>query len=443
MRSPTHARYRVVALATGLGMITYLDRACIATLAPGIIRDLGLTTVQMGYVFTVFQLAYALFEIPTAWWADRKGTRSVLSRIVLWWSCLTAATGAAFSYPVLLAVRFLFGMGEAGAWPCIARTFSRWVPARERGTVQGIFFAGAHMVGGLTPTLVLSLLPFLSWREIFVCFGTVGFLWTALWHTWFRDDPSEHPAVDPAELQTILSDRPADIGRPAGLNYWRTLAASRNMRALCVMYIPNCMIFYFCITWLPTYLKQRHGFDATSLGIFAGLPLIVSMPGDLLGGVVTDRLVSRYGLRVGRCALGSVAYVLAGLAMVTAAYTSTPVLAALLIAAATGLTMFTLGAAWGTVIEVGRDHVGVVGATMNSVGNLAAMLNPLIVAYSVQWFGNWNLPLYLMGVLFFVGAYCWTIVDPRRPVFDRLPMPSHAGVSSAMHAEASHVADRR
>ena len=139
-------------------MITYLDRACIATLAPGIMRDLGLTTVQMGYVFTVFQLAYALFEIPTAWWADRKGTRSVLSRIVLWWSCLTAATGAAFSYPVLLAIRFLFGVGEAGAWPCVARTFSRWIPRRERGTVQGIFFAGAHLVGGLTPALVLWLL---------------------------------------------------------------------------------------------------------------------------------------------------------------------------------------------------------------------------------------------------------------------------------------------
>ena len=131
--SPTRARYRVVALATALGMITYLDRACIATLAPGIMRDLGLSTVQMGYVFTVFQLAYALFEIPTAWWADRKGTRSVLSRIVLWWSCLTAATGAAFSYPVLLGIRFLFGVGEAGAWPCVARTFSRWIPVASAG----------------------------------------------------------------------------------------------------------------------------------------------------------------------------------------------------------------------------------------------------------------------------------------------------------------------
>jgi MFS family permease len=418
--APTHARYRVVALATGLAMITHLDRACIGTLAPGIIRDLGLTTVQMGYVFTLFQLAYALFEIPTAWWADRKGTRAVLSRIVLWWSCLTAATGAASSYPVLLAVRFLFGVGEAGAWPCVARTFSRWIPRRERGRVQGIFFAGAHLAGGLTPALVLWLLHFLSWRQIFVCFGAVGLVWTAVWVTWFRNDPSEHPGVNAAELQLIVSDRPADSGHAAGLDYWRTMLANRNVMALCLMYIPNCMIFYFCITWLPTYLRQRHGFDATSLAIFAGLPLIVSVPGDLLGGLVTDRLVARYGLRVGRCGLGAVAYSIAGLALLGAAASSTPALAATLIAVATGLTMFTLGAAWGTVMEVGRNHVAVVGATMNSAGNLAAMLNPLIVAYSVQWFGSWNLPLYLMGVLFLVGAFCWTLVDPARPVFDEV-----------------------
>src|SRR5262249_23010405 len=90
----------------------------------------GLTTVQMGYVFTVFQLAYAVFEIPTAWWADRRGTRAVLSRIVIWWSCFTAATGAAFSYPILLIVRFLFGVGEAGARAGAGRAVSRSRPRR-------------------------------------------------------------------------------------------------------------------------------------------------------------------------------------------------------------------------------------------------------------------------------------------------------------------------
>ena len=223
-----------------------------------------------------------------------------------------------------------------------------------------------------------------------------------------RRRPTDFPPVE---------ERLPDITHSAGAAYWRRLFANRTMIALSVMYIPNCMIFYFCITWLPTYLKQRHGFDAAGIGLFAGLPLLVSMPGDLLGGFATDRLSARYGLRIGRAGLGAAAYAIAGVALIAAAASSTPVIAASLIAVATGLTMFTLGAAWGTVIEVGRNQVSVVGAAMNSAGNLAAMLNPLIVAYSVQWFGSWNLPLYLMGVLFLVGAVCWTLVDPARPVF--------------------------
>lgn len=424
MPTRTRARYRVVGLATTLAMITYLDRSCIATLAPSIMRDLALTTVQMSWVFFVFQFAYALFEIPTARWADRRGTKSVLSRIVLWWSMLTAATGAATNYVTMLATRFLFGVGEAGAWPCVARTFSRWIPVRERGRAQGVFFAGAHLVGGLTPALILHwMLPYMSWRTIFMVFGAVGVVWVAIWHAWFRNDPSEHPAVNAAELEWIASDRPNDSHEVEGWSYWSGLVRSRNMLALSVMYIPNCMIFYFCITWLPTYLIERHGFDITGVEIFAGLPLIVSMPGDLLGGWVTDRLSSKFGLRIGRSGLGAVAYVAVGLCLLFGAWVSSPILAATLFSIGTGLTMFTLGAAWGTVIDVGRNHVGVVGATMNSTGNLVAMLNPLIVGYSVEWFGNWNLPIYVMGVLFLIGAICWTLIDPSRPVFDEATGP--------------------
>jgi nitrate/nitrite transporter NarK len=153
------------------------------------------------------------------------------------------------------------------------------------------------------------------------------------------------------------------------------------------------------------------------MALFAGLPLLVSMPGDLLGGWLTDRLCSRYGLRAGRCGLGGIAYVLAGSCLIAAAKASSPGSAAVLIAVATGLTMFTLGATWGTVMDIGGNHVGVVGGTMNSIGNLIAMLNPLIVAYSVAWFASWDLPLYVMGVLFLIGAGCWAAVDPGQHVF--------------------------
>ena len=439
----TRARYRVVALATTLAMVTYLDRVAIGTLAPAIRRDLGLTAIQMGWIFFAFQLAYGLFEVPTGRWADRKGTRSVITRIVIWWSVLTAATAAAFNYPVMLIVRFLFGAGEAGAWPCVARTFSRWIPRSERGRVQGIFFAGAHLVAGLTPAFIVGggllgswwpgLLSAMSWRGVFVTFGLVGIVWVIVWLSWFRNDPSEHPAVNEAELAAIVAGRPHDAPHPSGWAYWGELIRSRNMIALSVMYIPNCMIFYFCITWLPTYLLERHGFNISGMALFAGLPLLVSMPGDLLGGWLTDRLSSRYGLRVGRCGLGGIAYVLVGIALIAAGSVSSPVLAAVLIAAGTGLTMFTLGAAWGTAIEIGGNHVGVVGGTMNSVGNLVAMLNPLIVAYSVDWFANWDLPLYVMGGLFLVGAVCWSVIDPRRPVF---AAHSHAESQGGLAADA-------
>jgi len=415
---PTRVRYKVVLLAILLAMVTYLDRVCISKLAPNIMADLTLSKVQMGYVFSAFALAYAFFEIPTAWWADRTGTRKVLTRIVVWWSSFTVATAAAFNYAALLVIRFLFGAGEAGAWPCVARTFSRWIPRSERGTVQGIFFAGAHLSGGLTPLLVTALLDFMPWRVIFVCFGLIGFVWATIWFIWFRDDPAEHGEVNAAELQRIVAEQQPAASHAAGWTYWKELFRHRNIVALCVMYFPNSFVFYFCITWLPTYLKEQHGFDATMLGFLSGLPLLLSVFGDLLGGVVTDRVTARFGLRAGRCGVGGAAYLLAGVALLMAAASSKPVVAATLIAVATAASMFTLAAAWGTCIEVGGNHAGVVSAAMNTSGQIGSLLCPLIVAYSVQWFADWSIPLYLMGALFLLGMFCWYLIDPRERIFE-------------------------
>src|SRR3954463_14482093 len=177
----TRIRYQVLAFTVALAAVTYLDRVCIAQTAADMMRELGLTSVQMGYVFSAFTLAYALFEIPTGAWGDRIGARRVLTRIVVWWSSFTMATAAAYNYTSLLAVRFLFGMGEAGAFPNVSKTFSRWFPAVERGTAQGIFFAGAHLGGGLTPLLVTYLLLFMPWRMVFVTFGLLGFVWAIAW----------------------------------------------------------------------------------------------------------------------------------------------------------------------------------------------------------------------------------------------------------------------
>ena len=407
----TRIRYRVVAFTMALAAVTYLDRVCISIVAPAIMRDLRLTTIQMSYVFSAFTLSYAFFEIPTAWWADRVGSRRVLTRIVLWWSAFTMATAGAFNYAAILAVRFLFGIGEAGAWPNAARVFTRWIPARERGRVQGIFFAGAHLSGGLTPILVAYLATFLNWRIIFLLFGCVGFGWALLWYWWFRDEPRDHPAVSPEERDFIESTR----GLPSGHGgSWGDVFRTRSLFPLCLQYFANTYGFYFFITWLPTYLAKSRGMANVELAVFAGLPLLLSVLADITGGVTTDALSRRFGLRVGRSGVGGVAYFIAAIAMVSGTLVSDGRWAGLLIAVGGAASMFTLAPAWATAIELGGRNSAVLSATMNTAGQIGGILSPIILAYIVDRFGNWSMPLHVLSGLYLMAAISWIFINPER-----------------------------
>ena len=401
----------MVAFAMALAAVTYLDRVCISIVAPSIMRDLNLTTIQMSYVFSAFTLAYAAFEIPTAWWADRIGSRAVLTRIVVWWSAFTIATAAAFNYATLLVIRFLFGIGEAGAWPNAARVFSRWIPARERGRVQGVFFAGAHLSGGLTPILVAYLATFLHWRTIFVIFGCVGVIWALSWYWWFRDEPRDHSSVSPEERDYIESNR----GLPPGHGgSWGDVFRTRSLFPLCLQYVANTYGFYFFITWLPTYLSKARGLEKAELAVFAGLPLLLSVVADVTGGVTTDALSRRFGLRIGRCGVGGVAYFIAAIAMLSATLVSDGRLAGFLIAIGGAASMFTLAPAWSTAIELGGTNSAVLSATMNTAGQVGGILSPIILAYIVDRLGNWSMPLQILAGLYLVASICWIFINPER-----------------------------
>jgi len=416
-RHATRARHVVLAFMVALAMVTYLDRACIGAMMPSIASEFDLDPAQQGWVFMAFALAYAMFEIPTARWADRHGARSVLTRIVAWWSLFTLATAGAFNYASLLVARFLFGAGEAGAWPCVARVMSRWIPRRDRGTAKGIFFAGAYASAALTTAIVTPLLLHLDWRTILLVFGAVGFVWIAAWQWWFRDEPTEHPAVNEAERALILADRPADAPRPRGWPFWRQMLRQRNVILLCIAYMPNCATFYFCITWLPTYLMQRHGFEKAELGVVAALPLALSIATQFLGGFFSDRIARRFGLAAGRRVPAAFGYTLAAVCIFSASAATEPRTAAVLIALAAATCMLTTAPAWSTCIDIGGEHSATVGATMNTAGQIAAIASAPIVGYSVKWFDNWNLPFWLLGGLFLVGAAGWLLIDPRRAIF--------------------------
>jgi MFS family permease len=413
----TRVRHKVLAMTMVLGAITYLDRVTISITRPYVARDLDLSATQMGYVFSAFYLAYALFEIPTGWWGDRMGTRRVLTRIVCWWSAFTVLTGAAFSFPSMVAIRFLFGAGEAGALPNAARTFSRWFPRQERGTAQGIFFMSMHLAGGLTPLVVTALLVYFEWRSLFMLFGSLGFIWALAWYRWFRDSPAEHPGVGAAERDLIERGLGADTGQAPETTEWKQLLWNRTVVCLCLMYFTQAFGGAFYVTWLPTYLASR-GLTGMTAGILAGLPLILSSAADLLGGVATDRAARRLGLRLGRITIGGGALAAAGLFTLASTTAASPITAAVLIALGGASSNFLLGAAWGTCVDIGRRRSGAVSAAMNTSGQVGAILSPILVAEVVRRFSQWSAPLYVTGVLFLLGALCWVWVDPTKPVSD-------------------------
>ena len=267
MNAAAGARWRVLGFAFALAVVTYLDRIAISAAAPFLMADLHLTVLQMSAVFGAFTLAYSLFEIPSGWLADVLGPRRVLTRIVLWWSAFTMLTGAVRGYGSLLAVRFLFGAGEAGAFPSVARSFSRWFPARERGRANGIMFLGSRLGGMLAAPVALLLIARWGWRATFAALGLLGLVWAIAWFVWYRDDPGRHPAVTADELAWIAQD--PDRDRAAPRTPWRALATSGNLYAICLMYFAFGYGLYFYFTWLPTYLIRVLGFSLVSGGFFA------------------------------------------------------------------------------------------------------------------------------------------------------------------------------
>jgi ACS family glucarate transporter-like MFS transporter len=413
---PTAVRFKVLSFLFVLAALTYLDRLAISAAAPSIIKEFNLTPIKMGYIFSAFTFAYALFEIPTGWLGDRFGTRRTLTRIVLWWSAFTALTSAAAGFWSLFSVRLFFGAGEAGAIPNSACTVSRWFPAAQRGRAMGGVCIGHALGAALAPPLVFKLIEWQGWRMPFVEFGALGAVWCLAWYFWFRDTPAEHDAVNDAERQLICADK-SDTAQASHAIPWRTFLRSRNIFFLCAMYFAYGYSLYFYITWLPTYLIKARGFTITSAGLFAALPWLFGMVAFLCGGALTDYLVQRTGNRkIARCGVGAFGLTMSAVMLVLVGLTKNSVAAALFIALALFFQFLTTPAVWATCLDIGRHRAGVVSGTTNTFGNLAGTLAPIVFGYILEKLHSWTISFYVAAGFLVVGVIMWLFIDPRRPL---------------------------
>lgn len=411
MSQPTRARFTLIYFTLALAIITYIDRVVIGSAATAIRADLGLSAVQMGWVFSAFTFAYAVFEIPSGWMGDVMGPRRVLTRIVLWWSTFTAASGLAWNFTSLLTFRFLFGIGEAGAFPNTSRSFARWIPRSERGTAHGVIFMGTRLGGALTPPLVGLLLNWVGWRETFVVFALLGVVWCVFWWRWFRDEPADHPSVNAAELAIIQKDFEPETKHRFD---WGTLL-SANLLLIYGMYFTMGYTLYFNLTWLPTYLQQERGFTRDQALLLSGFVLLSGAIGTYIGGRLTDGLAKSRGLKFGR-SINVVTLPIAGLLLVAAALNQNPLTSAILLAATLGIADLGVSSCWSICHDVGGKNAGVVTGAMNTFGNIGGAISPLVVGYAIDWWSSWTIPFFITAGVYFFGAMCTLLVNPHKKI---------------------------
>ncbi len=410
------ARRRVVVFGAALAFLSFLDRAAISQAAPAIERDLRLNSVQMGMVFSAFGITYALCEIPSGWLCDRFGARRLLTRVVALWSLLTAATGLAWSYPVLLGTRLLFGVGESGCFPGLARVFRTWLPPRERNTAEGIKAACARFGAAVTPALMVGLYAFVNWRGVFVIFGVAGLIWGVLFHRWYRDRPADHRAVNAGELKLISTERPKAADFDAG--FWKRLIASKSVWGLGIQWFCHYYGFYFYITWLPIYLYQARGMDLRQEAFAAGAPLFAAGIGSLFAGFSLSGLARRLdSVARARKLMGYLAYGGAAALLVLVTRAPTPALAVLMMSLSSFAAEFSGPITWTSAMDIGAERVGTVSGFINMLGHFGGSVAPGVTGLLLAWTANaWRIAFWTSAAIYAAGALCWIVIDPVTPI---------------------------
>jgi sugar phosphate permease len=412
-------RHRVSGLLILLFTITYIDRVCISVAGPRMQADLGIDPVGWGWVTAMFTLSYCLFEIPTGALGDRIGPRRVLTRVVLWWSAFTALTGAVTSYPLLLVTRFLFGAGEAGAFPNASIVVARWFPPAQRASMAGVLLMASQIGGGIAPLLIVPIQIRYGWRVSFVVFGMVGVVWAAVWYAWFRDNPADKAGMSREELAEIA---PASSHGHGGFP-WRMAFRSESVLALLGTAFCYVYVYTFFQTWFHTFLVRGRGFSEGSL-LLSALPYVVAACANLAGGALSDALVRRLGRTWGRRSLGILglgsAFIFTVGVMLTTHQLMTVVLLSLVYG---GITLQQSGV-FGVCLDIGRGYAGAMVGLMNTSAQLGGLLSSIAYGYIVSHFHSYDAPFVPMAALLFIGTLLWFRVDAAQEVH---PQPARAG----------------
>lgn len=386
-------RYGVVATLFVLSMITYIDRACISAAKDPIANALALSDQAMGFVFGAFALGYALAQVPSGQFADRRGPRIALTVVVMGWSALTTLTGAAWNLASLVVVRFLFGVAEAGAFPGSVRAFYNWLPVHERGRANGILFSGSRIGAALAFPLLAWMLGVWSWRATFLILGTVGVGWALFWFVFFRDHP---PVPVPGEKET--STPPVSL---------RDAFCSTAMAPAMTQYFASNFTFFICLSWMHPYLKRQYHLPDTEAAAYMMVPLLVGATSQWITGFLVDWLYRSRWRQWSRRAPAILGFMVSAGGVLAVASAQTPGVAVMYFTLATFGAEMTISPSWAYCADVAGENTGSVSAAMNMLGNVGAFVSASAFPYLYGLTGSAETYFGVAAALNMIAVLCW------------------------------------
>ena len=407
---PTHVRYAIIALIFLITSVNYADRATFSIAGSAASAELGLTTIQTGYILSAFAWAYALAQIPGGILLDRFGTKRIYAGAIALWSLFTATQGFVGWLPgvsivtMLFAMRFLVGLAEAPSFPGNARLVTAWFPSAERGTASAIFNSAQYFSIVVFVPLMGWLAHNHGWRSVFWAMGAIGVV-AALAFIRFIHSPANHPSINAAELAVIEAgggqvNMESSASQPFDWGNVGRLIANRMMLGIYLGQYCINVLTYFFVTWFPIYLIKERGMNVMEAGFAAAAPALFGFAGGLAGGFASDLILKRTGsLDLARKGPLVVGMLLATLIIACVWAQSEWLVITLMSAAFFGKGVASLG--WAIMADVSpRRLAGLSGGVFNMFGNLAGIATPIVVGYIVSATGSFDL------ALVYVGAHC-------------------------------------
>jgi ACS family glucarate transporter-like MFS transporter len=411
-------RYLLIMLIFVVSAVVYIDRSNISIAGTYLAKDYGISNIQLGWVFSSFLLGYAAFQIPAGWVVGKLGPRKTLTLGLIWWSALSVITalvpakmeGALW---VLISVRFILGLGEAVAYPSSNQFIAAWFPSHERGKANGWVFGGVGLGSGLAPPLVAYIVYTYGWHEVFYFSAALGLVIAAIWYKVARDTPAEHPKVTDEEKVHIRAGQPVKVDGVMPPVPWLRIFTSVDVWGVTLSYIAFGYVAFIFHTWFFIYLKDGRGLDLKSSALLGMLPFIAMTSCCLIGGVISDWLVKKYGQYVGRSLFGAFTLFLAGVFLIIGSHAQDTVVAVLVLAGGAGALYLGQATYWAVAADFGGPFTGVISGLVNMGGQIAGAATASLTPYFASRFG-WETAFYIAAAVSFVCIFPWFFVNPDR-----------------------------